>query len=202
VPGPHEDSYHRTIETYDDTAADFAARVWDIVLTRAFDSFTSYLSPGALVLDLGCGPGRDLELLRQRGVRALGIDLSLGMLREAQRRRVDGALTQADMCHLPLAGDSLGGVWSCAALLHLPRERAPQTIGEVHRVLRPGGVVYISVRRGSGQAWRGEHGARFFSYYQPDELNELMAKGGFETLACWVGAGQPKPWINLIGRAK
>jgi SAM-dependent methyltransferase len=201
VPRLGGDSYHRTIETYDRNAADYAARVWDIVLTRALDSFTSYLSPGALVLDLGCGPGRDLELLQQRGVRALGIDLSLGMLREA-RRRVGGALAQADMCRLPLAGDCLNGVWFCAALLHLPRERAPQAIGEVHRALRPGGVVYISVRRGSGQAWRDEYGTRFFSYYQPDELNELMAKGGFETLACWMGAGQPKPWINLIGRAK
>ncbi|MEW5719936.1 MAG: hypothetical protein AB1817_15005 [Chloroflexota bacterium] len=61
-----------TIQTYAAIAADYAERTWNIRFVRALDSFARYLIPSARALDLECGPGRDIELLRQRGARVSG----------------------------------------------------------------------------------------------------------------------------------
>ena len=189
-----------TIQTYDDMAGEFAQKTWNIRLERALDSFARYLIPAARVLDLGCGPGRDVELLRARGVRVIGADLSLGMLREA-RARVGGALVCGDMCALPFTSASFGGVWLCAALLHLPREDAPRALAEARRVLRATRPLYVSVQQGAGERWAETHGARLFVYYQPDELAAIVRAGGFDVQESWVNQDETRTqikWINVI----
>ena len=190
----------RTTRTYDRIASRFAARHWNVRLKRALEAFVRRLKPGATVLDLGCGPGRDIALLRERGLRVIGVDRSTGMLREAQRR-VGGALVCADMRALPLGDASLDGVWLCAALLHLPRTEAPVALAEVRRVLRSRGVLYVSVQRGEGEAWDMADGPRFFTYYQSDELVALVQAVGFTVQERWIDPTKRATWINLIATA-
>jgi len=193
-----------TIQTYDDMAAEFAQKTWNIRLERALDSFARYLIPAARVLDLGCGPGRDIELLRARGARVIGADLSLGMLREA-RARVGGALVCGDMGALPCASASFDGVWLCAALLHLQRADSPRALAEVRRILRAACPLYVAVQQGEGEQWIETRGARFFAYYQPDELAALVRLAGFDVQELWIDQDEGRPginWINLIAIAK
>ena len=192
-----------TIQTYDDMAAEFAQKTWNIRLERALDSFARYLIPSARVLDLGCGPGRDVEFLRQRGARVIGADLSLGMLYEA-RTRVGDALVCGDMCALPCASALFDGVWLCAALLHLPREDAPHALAEAHRILRATRPLYVSVQQGTGERWVETCGARLFVYYQPDELAAIVRATGFDVQESWVGEDATRDhirWINVIALA-
>jgi SAM-dependent methyltransferase len=186
-----------TIRTYDRIAARFAARHWDVRLDRALEGFAHHLPSRAWVLDLGCGPGRDIALLRERGYRVVGLDRSMGMLREA-RRRVGGMLVCGDMRSLPLADASLDGVWMCATLLHLPRAEAPAALAEVRRVSRDGAGLYISVRRGEGEVWDEADGPRFFAYYQPDELLSLVEGAGYTVREHWLDPVGGITWINLI----
>ena len=65
-----------TIATYDATAQAYAERWSSLRLERQLRRFTSFLSPGALVLDAGCGPGRDVGYLHEPGYRAIGLDRS------------------------------------------------------------------------------------------------------------------------------
>jgi len=57
----------QTTQTYDQIAAQFAARNWGADLSEQLDRFCACLRPGAHVLDLGCGPGRDTLSLAARG---------------------------------------------------------------------------------------------------------------------------------------
>ena len=67
-------------------------------------------------------------------------------------------------------------------LLHLPRIQAPQALLEFYRVLRPGGTLYVGVKEGEGKKWvtdqKGQE--RFFTYYQPEEIDRLIQAGNFE----------------------
>jgi len=169
-------------------------------LERALDSFARYLIPSARVLDLGCGPGRDIELLRARGARTIGADLSLGMLREA-RARVGGALVCGDMRALPFTSASFYGVWLCAALLHLPRADAPRALAEVRQILRATRPLYVSVQQGEGERWIETRGARLFVYYQPDELAAIVRAAGFVVQKTWINQDETRSqitWINLV----
>ncbi len=160
---------------------------------------------GGLVLDVGCGPGQYARALASHGLRAVALDLSLGMLHQAQ---VHGTirLVCADMRHLPIANESVGGCFACASLLHLPRPQVPRTLAEFRRVLRTGGALYVGMKEGEGEEWvtDQEGGERFFAYYRPAELDRLIRAAGFDIVDGWTsppGKGQRHNWLNRFAVA-
>ena len=188
-----------TIQTYDQIAAQFAERHWHVHLERALDAFTQALQPGATVADIGCGPGRDVALLRRRGLHVVGVDLSQGMLQEAQKR-VGGDLVQADMRALPFPASSVDGVWLCAALLHIPLQQVDATLREIRRVMRAG-PLYVSVQQAqtSLQAgWRGDKYPRYFTFFQPDQLRSFLEGAGFSVSTLWLSPQAHVTWINAL----
>jgi demethylmenaquinone methyltransferase/2-methoxy-6-polyprenyl-1,4-benzoquinol methylase len=93
-----------------------------------------HLPPGATVLDIACGTGDLCEVLRATGHRAIGVDLSAGMLAAAHTR---APLVRADALTLPVPDAAVDGVVSGFALRNLVDLR--QFLRECARVLRPGG---------------------------------------------------------------
>ncbi len=85
------------------------------------------------VLDIGCGQGRLLGLLRDMGVSAVGLDASLTMLKAASGSRIFG-----DARLLPFPANIFGGVAALYMLYHL--DDPVQAVAECLRVLRPGGL--------------------------------------------------------------
>jgi len=116
--------------------------------------FINELPKNGLILDLGCGNGRNTLYLAsaQRGFRILGLDFSLPMLRIAESKlkqrgfTADVALILADIVKLPIASSSLDGALFVAALHHLPSEKLRlASVLELERCLKPGGKAFISV---------------------------------------------------------
>jgi demethylmenaquinone methyltransferase/2-methoxy-6-polyprenyl-1,4-benzoquinol methylase len=96
------------------------------------------LPPGATVLDLACGTGDFCRDLARSGYRALGADLSLGML----RHNATGApLVQGDALRLPLADAAVDGAVSGFALRNFVA--LPPVFAELSRVVQPGGRIAL-----------------------------------------------------------
>lgn len=99
-----------------------------------------------MVLDVGCGTGRLLRLLRQRGHTTVGFDLTDGMLKRASGLRVRG-----NAVGLPFVNESFDYLICCHSFHHYPCQLT--ALREFCRVLRPGGRLILA--DGSGDGWLG-----------------------------------------------
>jgi ubiquinone/menaquinone biosynthesis C-methylase UbiE len=147
------------------------------------DQFEALLS-GQRVLDVGCGPGRDVDWLTERGHHAIGIDLSNGMLQEARRRLPDARLIRGDLAALPFPSASFDGVWCCSVFVHLNRAESAAALVEMARVLRPEASLYLGLEEGAEPEWRSDAhaGRRHFFFRHSDELAGEMESSGFRVV--------------------
>ena len=175
---------HRTVQSYDHIAGKYAAKWFDKpVMEPHLNRFIPLVQDRGWVVDVGCGPGRDLAYLLKHGVPTIGIDLSMNMLVEALRMVPEGAYILADCRQLPFRTDSLAGIWACASLLHLPRSDFALALSEFARVLYRG-HLFLGLKEGDGEQWtRGTDGSdRFFTYYRPSEIESALGRAGFELI--------------------
>ncbi|HKJ27392.1 MAG TPA: class I SAM-dependent methyltransferase [Anaerolineales bacterium] len=191
------ESSDKTRQTYDEHAEVIAERFWGVALTDAWEAFLSSLPPKAHILDVGCGAGRDVFHFLEQGFNATGLDFSAGLLAEAAKHG-EGDFIQADMRALPLAAEYFDGAWLCASLLHLQKEEAPGVIKAVHTRLKPGGILYISVKLGEGEEWEHREGLRFFSYFTTKEIEDVVTQAGFSLRRTWLKPTKKLTWINLL----
>lgn len=105
------------------------------------------LRPAGPVLDLACGAGRHLRAMARAGLRAVGVDLSLPLLREARRRARAEAphLVRGDMRRLPFRDETFGAVTNFFTSFgyFATREEDARVAAEMARVLREGGVFLL-----------------------------------------------------------
>lgn len=123
-----------------------AAEAVDLFLTEAA------IDPGDRILDLACGAGRHLTLLRAAGLAATGLDLSLPLLRRAERADGPGGVVRGDMRALPFAPGSFAAVvqFFTSFGYFASRREDRGVLREVRRVLRPGGTFlldFLNARR-------------------------------------------------------
>jgi ubiquinone/menaquinone biosynthesis C-methylase UbiE len=142
------------------------------------------LPAGAIVADLGCGPGWETEALTRRGFRAVGVDLTADFLRYAAGAHPAAGYVAGDFLALPFASSMLDGVWACSSLVHVPWRDIDAALAEVARVLRPGGAFFASMQAGRVE---GPLASRTFpdktfhyAYYEPDEWRTRLVRAGFE----------------------
>jgi SAM-dependent methyltransferase len=190
---------------YDGMAAAFAEanRAMPAAIAEAAERFRALIGTGALVLDLGCGAGRDLAWLTARRVDVVGVDLSRGMLAQA-RSRSSGPLLQMDMGRLAFRTGCFEGVWCNASILHLPKPEAPDALAEIARVLVPNGSLFLTVQEGEGEGWE-EHSpyggaGRFVSRYRAEEMEALLVQAGFAIHDRRLDAAGARRWLQYLAR--
>ena len=131
---------------YDGVAAWYEQEFRPDPAPEVVDVVSRLVGPGSgPCLDLGCGTGFHLPLLRELGWTLTGVDLSADQLRFARERAGDYAeLLRADAADLPLEDGAFDLVFS--AFTHTDMEDFPAVVAEGTRVLRPGGrFVYIGL---------------------------------------------------------
>jgi TDG/mug DNA glycosylase family protein len=130
-----------TVDVYERAAREWAARRGPGPTDR-LDAFARSVLPGAPSLDLGAGPGWHTARLPGPAIAA---DAAVEMLRLVPGHAPRAWRVAADLEALPFRTGALGGCWSQKTLHHVPAERLPLALWDVHRCLRVGAPLGVSV---------------------------------------------------------
>jgi SAM-dependent methyltransferase len=157
--------------------------------------------PPFRILDLGCGPGRDLVAFRALGHAPVGLDGALRFCEMA--RALSGCeVLHQDMLALELPPSRFDGVFANASLFHVPTRELPRVLAELRDTLVPGGVLFASNPRGDNT--EGWHDDRYGAYHDHTRWTALVTAQGFAELEHYYRPpGQPRhlqPWLATIYR--
>ena len=175
--------------SYDRVAEQFVEEFFGELKRKPFDrelldQFAESVRDGGRVCEIGCGPAQIARYLRDRGVDMCGIDLSQEMVKQARLLNPDITFERGDMLALDLPDAELAGIVCFYAIIHLKREDVTRALGEMRRVLKPGGHLLVSFHGGRGELHRAEWYGRSVSIdvtlFEKGEMSDYLTSAGFE----------------------
>ena len=156
--------------------------------------------PPFTILDLGCGPGRDLRAFRSLGHTAIGLEGAAAFV--AMARESGCEVWQQDFLQLELPAGRFDGIFANASLFHVPTAALPQVLQRLHAALRPGGVLFSSNPRGNNE--EGWNRGRYGSYHDLDAWRRFLLAANFTELEHYYRpVGLPRdqqPWLASVWR--
>jgi len=195
------------LQTYDRIAHDYAKDhekdTWGYDL---LDELIRSVNNTGTILDVGCGPGFECAYVVKSGRAVVGIDFSPEMIREATRRYPAISFRVADMTSLDFAPDSFDAVIARSSLHHVQKSQTPGVLLAIRRVLKKGGMIYVSVKKGSGTSVEKEcdYGykyKRFYAYFEEEELAQLLNDAGFAVEKVNIIHGANSQRLQFLARA-
>jgi SAM-dependent methyltransferase len=192
-----------TLKHYERTAEQFFAGTIDHDVSQNIAALLDAIEAEApyRLLDLGCGPGRDLKAFKAMGHVPVGVDGSARFVEMARAYSGCEAWHQ-DFVKLDLPADFFDGVYANASLFHVPSAALPKVLNDLHAALKPGGVLFSSNPR--GQNSEGWNGPRYGSYYDYDTWERYLTAAGFIAVQHYYRpAGLPRdqqPWLASVWR--
>ncbi|GAA2747018.1 hypothetical protein GCM10010440_41140 [Kitasatospora cinereorecta] len=199
----------RTRRSYDTVAEEYRSRIGGELAHKPLDRalLTALLEQAGTehpVADLGCGPGHVTAWLAERGVRAVGIDLSPAMV--AIARRDHGAtgsgdhgaaeFREGDLLRLPAADGEFGAAVALYSVIHLEPSELRGAFAEMRRVLRPSGLLLVAFHLGSEvnrlTEWWGHNVDLDFHFLAAETVAEALREAGFTVEARLERASHPQ----------
>ena len=193
----------RTLAHYERHAQDFWQGTRDHDVSQNVEALLQAIeaAPPLELLDLGCGPGRDLATFAALGHRATGIE-GAPQLAAMARAHSGCEVLEQNLLQLDLPAERFDGVFANAVLFHVPGQELPRVLRELHAALKPGGVLFTSNPRGQGQ--EGWNGDRYGAFHDWSAWRDLLSAAGFTALHHYYRpAGVPRaqqPWLASVWR--
>lgn len=146
------------------------------------EAFTSLLPANGKVLDAGSGTGIPIARhLVQAGFEVVGIDFSKTMVAAARANVPEATFHRMNMIAIDLPPESFDGVISTYAIIHVPREAHAGIFRSFHSILKPRGVILVSVASWAWEEFAEYMGVEmFWSHFGPDKTQSLITEAGFD----------------------
>lgn len=190
------DHYNRNAESFWEGTRDHDVSQNIAALLRHIEA-----APPFTILDLGCGPGRDLVAFTKLGHTAIGVE-GAERLADMARETSGCEVWCQDFLALELPPGRFDGVFANASLFHVPRQELPRVLRVLHAALKEGGVLFSSNPRGQNE--EGWNRGRYGSYHDLEAWRGYLAGAGFEEIEHYYRPpGLPReqqPWLATVSR--
>ena len=158
-------------------------------------------TPPYAILDLGCGPGRDLRAFTALGHEVTGLDGSTELA--ALARAASGCpVLHQDFLDLDLPPARFDGIFANAVLFHVPSSQIARVLADLAAALKPRGVLFSSNPRGRNE--EGWVGGRYGCFYDLETWRAIATGAGFIELCHYYRPpGRPRaeqPWLATVWR--
>lgn len=185
------DEVVRSVEAYS-AQADAYEAAYDSKYADIVARFASSLPTPSLILDAGCGPGRDLARFAQHGHIARGLDLNPEFVAKAS------AHAPTTLCDLRQAADRypsgmFDAIWAAASLVHLSEAETVDVLSQFASLLRHQGKLFVSLKSSGVTGWLDEPDARrFYTVWRPEVLADAVTNAGFK-----IDEVIPGPYVEV-----
>lgn len=176
--------------SYDRVAEEYAKRFYDELDRKPFDRkmldwFIEKADGVGTICDLGCGSGHIANYLHNRDLEVCGIDLSSGMVKQAQKLNPNITFQQGDMLSLKnVADNSFGGSVAFYSIIHIPRSLVVDALREMKRVLRSRGILLLTFHIGQQthhlKEWFDKRVFLDFHFFETAQMKADLQMAGFE----------------------
>lgn len=190
-----------TIDYYNENAQVFSDNTKDIEFTAIQNHFLSLIQPKALILDFGCGSGRDTKYFLDKDYNVEAIDGSEELCRLASEYT---GITVRHMLFNQLHElEKYDAIWACSSILHLDIDSLFDVFGKMVAALKPYGIIYTSFKYGT---FSGDRNGRYFTDMTEASVEELVGKTDSLTIEDqWITSDarsgrEDEKWLNLIMR--
>ncbi|MEP7083869.1 MAG: class I SAM-dependent methyltransferase [Betaproteobacteria bacterium] len=193
----------QTLEHYAARAEDFWQGTRSHDVSQNVTALLEQIEPPApfVLLDFGCGPGRDLKTFTDLGHRAIGLEGAAPFA--AQARTYSGCTVwEQDFMRLDLPAEYFDGVFANASLFHVPAQELPRVLRQLQATLKYGGVLFSSNPHGHNE--EGWNRGRYGVYHDVDTWRAFVSAAGFVELTHYYRPpGLPReqqPWLAMLWR--
>lgn len=196
-------SSKNTIEYYNINAKTFRDSTVNVEFEHMHNRFLSKLTKNAVILDFGCGSGRDTKFFLEKGYHVDATDGSENLCKLASE--YTGIKVKTMLFQELAEVNKYDGIWACSSILHLPVAELRDVMEKMAVALKDNGMIYTSFKYGT---FAGERNGRFFTDMTEETfaeflsgIEELEVEEQWTTLDVRPGREDEK-WLNLILRKK
>ena len=187
-----------TLEFYNQNAESFFNDTIQVDMSELYRPFVQRVKPSGLILDAGCGSGRDAKAFLAMGFQVDAMDASVEMVKLASQ--FTGLPVKQQTLESITDIESYDGIWACASLLHLPEALLPKVFTQFEAALKPMGVWYMSFKYGCGER---EKDGRVFTDLNEEGLQELLKHcPSLSIVEQWVTVDKrpdrDERWLNVV----
>jgi len=189
-----------TLEHYDRQGAEYLLEVAGRELVDPTAPLRGRLALGAQVLDLGCGPGRELVALADAGFQPTGLDGAESLVKLA--RDTGHPVLLQDFLDLRLPEAAFDGVLAVGSLYHVPTQELVRVLRQVLGATKPGG--WVAAYNPWGTDSEGFLGARWVHALKPSTWRGAFERAGWVVeppqFLPDVGPAEDRPWLLTLAR--
>lgn len=170
----------------------------NIDMSSVYERFISLLPSKSMILDAGCGSGRDSREFKRMGHVVVPMDSSHRMCVLASRHLLQEVICM-DFEDIKWCSE-FDGVWACSSLLHVSRDNLPRIINKLANSLKPNGVLYMSFKLGNTD--RIKDGRQFTDMDEPLFADLATQLPSLKEITHWFSSDlrneEKMQWMNII----